>query len=41
MEKERCVFICIADETENFDDAFAGSNWDIGRLTMAVYGGLW
>ncbi|KAF8366352.1 hypothetical protein PRIPAC_84181 [Pristionchus pacificus] len=34
-------FLIFKDETENFDDAFAGSNWDIGRLTMAVYGGLW
>ncbi|GMT00240.1 hypothetical protein PENTCL1PPCAC_22414 [Pristionchus entomophagus] len=34
-------FLIFKGETQNFADMFAGSNWDIGTMTMAVYGGLW
>ncbi|GMR53150.1 hypothetical protein PMAYCL1PPCAC_23345 [Pristionchus mayeri] len=34
-------FLIFKGETQNFDNLFAGSNWDIGTMTMAVYGGLW
>ncbi|GMT28098.1 hypothetical protein PFISCL1PPCAC_19395, partial [Pristionchus fissidentatus] len=34
-------FLVFQGETQNFANMFEGSKWDIGSMTMAVYGGLW